>query len=129
MQRPTSNGWVQINDDSEQSVRFVVYHPVDWEASGLNAYIVDGYDKNKKIASTMKMGRTSTANGVLIEGYKQNVIYKLKRPITRAQQSRLIYLQGTRVRVRIWISIKRGLRIRQKVISIFWKPSYLATVY
>ncbi|UKI43639.1 MAG: hypothetical protein L6U16_11545 [Porphyromonadaceae bacterium] len=28
------------------------------------------------------MGRTSTGNGVLIEGYKQNVIYKLKRPST-----------------------------------------------
>ena len=74
-------GWVQINDGSTVST-FAVYHPVDWEASGLNAYIVDDYDKNKNIASTMKMGRTSTGNGVLIEGYKQNVIYKLKRPST-----------------------------------------------
>ena len=74
-------GWVQINDGSTVST-FAVNHPVDWEASGLNAYIVDDYDKNKNIASTMKMGRTSTGNGVLIEGYKQNVIYKLKRPST-----------------------------------------------
>lgn len=40
------------------------------------------------------MGRTSTANGVLIEGYKQNVIYKLKRPITEPTNPGN-YLQGT----------------------------------
>ena len=75
-------GWVQINDGSTVST-FAINHPVDWNASGLNAYIVTDYDKNKKIASTMKVAITSTAyGGVLIDGYKQNVIYKLKRPST-----------------------------------------------
>ncbi len=80
--RDLVNGWVQINDGSTVST-FAITHPVDWNASGLNAYIVTDYDKNKKIASTMKVAITSTAyGGVLIDGYKQNVIYKLKRPIT-----------------------------------------------
>ena len=80
--RDLVNGWVQINDGSTVST-FSVCHPVDWNASGLNAYIVTDYDKNKKIASTMKVAITSTAyGGVLIDGYKQNVIYKLKRPST-----------------------------------------------
>ena len=80
--RDLVNGWVQINDGSTVST-FAVAHPVDWNASGLNAYIVTDYDKNKKIASTMKVAITSTAyGGVLIDGYKQNVIYKLKRPST-----------------------------------------------
>ena len=113
------NGWVQINDGSTVST-FVVYHPVDWEASGLNAYIVDGYDKNKKIASTMKMGRTSTANGVLIEGYKQNVIYKLKRPITEPTNPGN-YLQGT-VTSENLDQYKVGY-VFDKKDKYFWKPS------
>ena len=113
------NGWVQINDGSTVST-FVVYHPVDWEASGLNAYIVDGYDKNKKIASTMKMGRTSTANGVLIEGYKQNVIYKLKRPITEPTNPGN-YLQGTVTSENL--DQYKVAYVFDKKDKYFWKPS------
>ena len=113
------NGWVQINDGSTVST-FVVYHPVDWEASGLNAYIVDGYDKNKKIASTMKMGRTSTANGVLIEGYKQNVIYKLKRPITEPTNPGN-YLQGTVTSENL--DLYKVAYVFDKKDKYFWKPS------
>ena len=113
------NGWVQINDGSTVST-FVVYHPVDWEASGLNAYIVDGYDKNKKIASTMKMGRTSTANGVLIEGYKQNVIYKLKRPITEPTNPGN-YLQGTVTSENL--DQYKVAYVFDKKDKNFWKPS------
>ena len=113
------NGWVQINDGSTVST-FVVYHPVDWEASGLNAYIVDGYDKNKKIASTMKMGRTSTANGVLIEGYKQNVIYKLKRPITEPTNPGN-YLQGTVTSENL--DQYKVAYVFNKKDKYFWKPS------
>ncbi len=113
------NGWVQINDGSTVST-FVVYHPVDWEASGLNAYIVDGYDKNKKIASTMKMGRTSTANGVLIEGYKQNVIYKLKRPITEPTNPGN-YLQGTVTSENL--DQYKVAYVLDKKDKYFWKPS------
>ena len=113
------NGWVQINDGSTVST-FVVYHPVDWEASGLNAYIVDGYDKNKKIASTMKMGRTSTANGVLIEGYKQNVIYKLKRPITEPTNPGN-YLQGTVASENL--DQYKVAYVFDKKDKYFWKPS------
>ena len=113
------NGWVQINDGSTVST-FVVYHPVDWEASGLNAYIVDGYDKNKKIASTMKMGRTSTANGVLIEGYKQNVIYKLKRPITEPNNPGN-YLQGTVTSENL--DQYKVAYVFDKKDKYFWKPS------
>ena len=113
------NGWVQINDGSTVST-FVVYHPVDWEASGLNAYIVDGYDKNKKIASTMKMGRTSTANGVLIEGYKQNVIYKLKRPITEPTNPGN-YLMGTVTSENL--DQYKVAYVFDKKDKYFWKPS------
>ena len=112
-------GWVQINDGSTVST-FAVYHPVDWEASGLNAYIVDGYDKNKKIASTMKMGRTSTANGVLIEGYKQNVIYKLKRPITEPTNPGN-YLQGTVTSENL--DQYKVAYVFDKKDKYFWKPS------
>ena len=113
------NGWVQINDGSTVST-FVVYHPVDWEASGLNAYIVDGYDKNKKIASTMKMGRTSTANGVLIEGYKQNVIYKLKRPITEPTNPKNLLLGATDGAN---LDKFQVAYVFDKKDKYFWKPS------
>ena len=117
--RDLVNGWVQINDGSTVST-FSVYHPVDWEASGLNAYIVDGYDKNKKIASTMKMGRTSTANGVLIEGYKQNVIYKLKRPITEPTNPKNLLLGTTNGAD---LNKFQVAYVFDKKDKYFWKPS------
>ena len=79
--REQLNGWVQINDGSTVSA-FSVGHPVDWNATGLNAYIVDYYDKDTKTVRTVKMGSTPTAEGLLIDGYRQNAIYKLKRPGT-----------------------------------------------
>ena len=117
--RDLVNGWVQINDGSTVST-FSVYHPVDWEASGLNAYIVDGYDKNKNIASTMKMGRTSTANGVLIEGYKQNVIYKLKRPITEPTNPKNLLLGATDGAN---LDKFQVAYVFDKKDKYFWKPS------
>ena len=117
--RDLVNGWVQINDGSTVST-FSVYHPVDWEASGLNAYIVTDYDKNKKIASTMKMGRTSTANGVLIEGYKQNVIYKLKRPITEPTNPKNLLLGATDGAN---LDKFQVAYVFDKKDKYFWKPS------
>ena len=113
-------GWVQINDGSTVST-FSVHHPVDWEASGLNAYIVDDYDKNKNIASTMKIGRTSIANGgVLIDGYKQNVIYKLKRPSTVPTSPKNLLLGASGV---LNLDYFQVAYVFDKKDKYFWKPS------
>ena len=113
-------GWVQINDGSTVST-FSVHHPVDWEASGLNAYIVTDYDKNKKIASTMKIGRTSIANGgVLIDGYKQNVIYKLKRPSTVPTSPKNLLLGASGV---LNLDYFQVAYVFDKKDKYFWKPS------
>ena len=113
-------GWVQINDGSTVST-FSVHHPVDWEASGLNAYIVDDYDKNKNIASTMKIGRTSIANGgVLIDGYKQNVIYKLKRPSTVPTSPKNLLLGASGV---LNLDYFQVAYVFNKKDKYFWKPS------
>ena len=113
-------GWVQINDGSTVST-FSVHHPVDWEASGLNAYIVDDYDKNKNIASTMKIGRTSIATGgVLIDGYKQNVIYKLKRPSTVPTSPKNLLLGASGV---LNLDYFQVAYVFDKKDKYFWKPS------
>ena len=113
-------GWVQINDGSTVST-FSVHHPVDWNASGLNAYIVTDYDKNKNIASTMKIGRTSIANGgVLIDGYKQNVIYKLKRPSTVPTSPKNLLLGASGV---LNLDYFQVAYVFDKKDKYFWKPS------
>ena len=78
------------------------------------------YSPSTPRLSTMKMGRTSTANGVLIEGYKQNVIYKLKRPITEPTNPGN-YLQGTVTSENL--DQYKVAYVFDKKDKYFWKPS------
>ncbi|MDO4511168.1 MAG: leucine-rich repeat protein [Bacteroidales bacterium] len=87
------NAFVQVDGDNiVQS--FSVGHPVDWEASGLNAYIVSGCYASKKLVYTLQQKATDAGVGLLIDGYKKDEIYKLKRPSSLSVLP-MNYLVGT----------------------------------
>ena len=59
---------------------FSVDYPVDWKASGLNAYVVRDYDKDRKMAYTQKVTSTYAGTGLLVDGYTKGKVYKLQAP-------------------------------------------------
>ena len=59
---------------------FSVDHPVDWNASGLNAYTIYSYQKSEQMAYAQQVAATPAGTGLLIDGYSKGVIYKLQRP-------------------------------------------------
>ncbi|MGM9869947.1 MAG: leucine-rich repeat protein [Sodaliphilus sp.] len=54
-------------------------HPVDWDASGMEAYTVNQVNISAKIANTHKESATPAGTGLLVKGYKKGDIYKLVR--------------------------------------------------
>ena len=73
------NAYLLINDNST-FVPFSVDHPVDWDASGLNAYTIYSYQKSEQMAYAQQVAATPAGTGLLIDGYSKGVIYKLQRP-------------------------------------------------
>ena len=73
------NAYLLINDNSTV-VPFSVDHPVDWNASGLNAYTIYSYQKSEQMAYAQQVAATPAGTGLLIDGYSKGVIYKLQRP-------------------------------------------------
>ena len=73
------NAYLLINDNSTV-VPFSVDHPVDWDASGLNAYTIYSYQKSEQMAYAQQVAATPAGTGLLIDGYSKGVIYKLQRP-------------------------------------------------
>ena len=108
-------------DDGAPTYSFSVPHPVDWEASGLNAYTVYGYDKAKRQVNTLRMGRTLAGEGLLIDGYSQNTVYKLKRPATLPSQPTNL-LVGTNLETVNVYDKKVGFLFSPSS-KYFWRPS------
>ena len=73
------NAYLLINGNSTV-VPFSVDHPVDWNASGLNAYTIYSYQKSEQMAYAQQVAATPAGTGLLIDGYSKGVIYKLQRP-------------------------------------------------
>ena len=59
---------------------FSVDYPVDWNASGLNAYTIYSFQKSEQMAYAQQVAATPAGTGLLIDGYSKGVIYKLQRP-------------------------------------------------
>ena len=57
-----------------------VDYPVDWNASGLKAYVVRDYDKSKNMAYTQRVTSTSAGTGLMVTGYTKGKVYKLQAP-------------------------------------------------
>ena len=108
-------------DNGAPTYSFSVPHPVDWEASGLNAYTVYGYDKAKRQVNTLRMGRTLAGEGLLIDGYSQNTVYKLKRPATLPSQPTNL-LVGTNLETVNVYDKKVGFLFSPSS-KYFWRPS------
>ncbi len=108
-------------DDGTSTYSFSVPHPVDWDASGLNAYTVYGYDKAKRQVNTSRVGRTLAGEGLLIAGYSQNTVYKLKRPTTLPSQPTNL-LVGTNLET-VNVYDKKVGYLFDPNTKYFWRPS------
>jgi len=73
------NGYFQMNN-SNGCVGFSVNHPVDWSDMNIKAYAVSSYDASTKLAKTTKQNYTPANTGLILTGYENGTIYKLKRP-------------------------------------------------
>ena len=71
------NGYINTTTRYED---IAVFHPVDWDASGLEAYIVTGYNDTRREIYTKNVSKTPGAEGVIVGGLEANTITKLKRP-------------------------------------------------
>ena len=108
-------------DDGTSTYSFSVPHPVDWDASGLNAYTVYGYDKAKRQVNTSRVGRTLAGEGLLIAGYSQNTVYKLRRPSTLPSQPTNL-LVGTNLKT-VNVYDKKVGYLFDPNTKYFWRPS------
>ena len=108
-------------DDGTSTYSFSVPHPVDWDASGLNAYTVYGYDKAKRQVNTSRVGRTLAGEGLLIAGYSQNTVYKLRRPSTLPSQPTNL-LVGTNLET-VNVYDKKVGYLFDPNTKYFWRPS------
>ncbi len=108
-------------DDGTSTYSFSVPHPVDWDASGLNAYTVYGYDKAKRQVNTLRMDRTLAGEGLLIAGYSQNTVYKLRRPSTLPSQPTNL-LVGTNLET-VNVYDKKVGYLFDPNTKYFWRPS------
>ena len=108
-------------DDGTSTYSFSVPHPVDWDASGLNAYTVYGYDKAKRQVNTSRVGRTLAGEGLLIAGYRQNTVYKLRRPSTLPSQPTNL-LVGTNLET-VNVYDKKVGYLFDPNTKYFWRPS------
>ena len=88
------NGYLQITGNNT-TTSFSINHPVDWTAAGLKAYIVKSYDATKKQVVTVQAYRTKADEGLLVEGFTKDAIYKLTRPTTVGSYSNLLVGDAT----------------------------------
>ncbi|MGM9869260.1 MAG: leucine-rich repeat protein [Sodaliphilus sp.] len=88
------NNWTAFGADSDQPIdrlnayfssknsaeAICIAHPVDWDASGVEAYTVNQVSVSEQIAYTQKQSATPAGTGLLVKGYKKGDVYKLVRP-------------------------------------------------
>ena len=83
-----------IAEQGAKAYAFSVQQNVDWKATGLNAYYVTDYNVEKKMVYTHKVTDSYRGVGLLIDGFKTDSIYKLKKAETISQKPDKNYLVG-----------------------------------
>ncbi len=83
-----------IADQGANAYAFSVLQDVDWNATGLNAYYVTGYNGEEKMVYTHKVTDSYRGVGLLIDGFKTDSIYKLKKAETISPKPDKNYLVG-----------------------------------
>ncbi|MDO4510484.1 MAG: leucine-rich repeat protein [Bacteroidales bacterium] len=73
------NSYVQVDEDKELCA-FSVGHPVDWNASGLDAYAITSYNRSEEMGTASPVSYSPAGIGLIIEGLEGDVVYKLERP-------------------------------------------------
>ena len=83
-----------IADQGATAYAFSVQQNVDWDATGLNAYYVTGYNVEKKMVYAYKVNDSYSGVGLLIDGFKTDSIYILKKPEEVSPKPSKNYLMG-----------------------------------
>ena len=83
-----------IADQGATAYAFSVQQNVDWDATGLNAYYVTGYNAEKKMVYAYKVNDSYSGVGLLIDGFKTDSIYILKKPEEVSPKPSKNYLMG-----------------------------------
>ena len=83
-----------IAEQGAKAYAFSVQQNVDWNATGLNAYYVTGYNVEKEMVYTHKVTDSYSGVGLLIDGFKTDSIYKLKKAETISPKPSKNYLMG-----------------------------------
>ena len=83
-----------IADQGAKAYAFSVLQDVDWNATGLNAYYVTDYNVEEKMVYTHKVTDSYRGVGLLIDGFKTDSIYKLKKAETISPKPDKNYLVG-----------------------------------
>ena len=83
-----------IAEQGAKAYAFSVQQNVDWNATGLNAYYVTDYNVEKRMVYTHKVTDSYSGVGLLIDGFKTDSIYKLKKAETISPKPSKNYLMG-----------------------------------
>ncbi|MCQ2288592.1 MAG: leucine-rich repeat protein, partial [Muribaculaceae bacterium] len=114
------NGYVQLSTDNK-AMAIAVNHPVDWTASGLNAYVVSKYDPATQTVTTGTAGKSSANKGVLVTDFTKDQIYKLKRPIGTIYNKTNLLVGAADAAVNVYQ--QPGGFLFDGAKKYFWKPT------
>jgi len=79
-----------------------VLHPVDWRDMPIKAYTVSSYDASAKLAKTTQQNYTPANTGLIVTGFEDGKIYKLKRPSFTPSQSTNLLVGNTDAEVDVY---------------------------
>ena len=114
------NGYVQLSTDNKAAA-IAVNHPVDWAASGLNAYVVSKYDPATQTVTTGTAGKSSANKGVLVTDYVKDQIYKLQRPTGTVYNKTNLLVGAADAAVNVYQ--QPGGFLFDGAKKYFWKPT------
>ncbi|MBQ0115691.1 MAG: leucine-rich repeat protein, partial [Bacteroidales bacterium] len=88
--------------------------PVDFSASGVNAYIVTGYNTANATLTTQQVQRVPAETGVIITDLTAGKIYKMKRPTSSVSAPMTNYLAS---------SASTNTDVYNKTVGYYWSQS------
>ena len=110
-----------FRENSDSAISFSVDYPVDWKASGLNAYVVRDYDKDRKMAYTQKVTSTYAGTGLLVTDYDRRRVYKLQAPTGSPTTYPNLLVGSSEGPVEV--SGNQGGYLFDSYYKYFWKPT------
>jgi len=114
------NGFFQENNDYG-CTSFSVNHPVDWRDMPIKVYTVSSYDASAKLAKTTQQNYTPANTGLILTGYENGTIYKLKRPSFTPGRSTNLLVGDADANVNVYNETVGYLFSRTD--KVFWKPT------